>query len=55
MMSRAGKGYFSVSDGGHVRVHPEKDPARSIDLKELVDTLVLRGSACPSSFASPIF
>jgi arginine decarboxylase len=42
-----GKGYFSVSDGGHVRVHPEKDPARSIDLKELVDTLVLRGINLP--------
>ncbi|MGA9626069.1 MAG: biosynthetic arginine decarboxylase [Bryobacteraceae bacterium] len=42
-----GKGYFSVSDGGHVRVHPEKDPARSIDLKELIDTLVLRGIGLP--------
>jgi arginine decarboxylase len=42
-----GKGYFSVSEGGHVRVHPEKDPARSIDLKELVDTLVLRGIGLP--------
>ncbi|MBI1786932.1 MAG: biosynthetic arginine decarboxylase [Acidobacteria bacterium] len=38
-----GKGYFSVDDQGHVRVHPTKDPARSIDLKKLVDTLVLRG------------
>jgi hypothetical protein len=28
-------------------VHPEKDPARSIDLKELVDTLVLRGISLP--------
>src|SRR5690242_18730725 len=42
-----GKGYFSVADNGHVRVHPEKDPARSIDLKELVDTLVLRGIDLP--------
>ncbi len=42
-----GKGYFSVGDNGHVRVHPEKDPARSIDLKELVDTLVLRGINLP--------
>jgi arginine decarboxylase len=42
-----GKGYFSVGDVGHVRVHPEKDPARSIDLKELVDTLVLRGISLP--------
>ena len=42
-----GKGYFSVSEKGHVVVHPEKDPARSIDLKELVDTLVLRGINLP--------
>ena len=42
-----GKGYFSVGENGHVRVHPEKDPARSIDLKELVDTLVLRGIDLP--------
>ncbi len=42
-----GKGYFSVGDNGHIRVHPEKDPARSIDLKELVDTLVLRGIGLP--------
>jgi arginine decarboxylase len=42
-----GKGYFSVGDNGHVRVHPEKDPARAIDLKELVDTLVLRGIDLP--------
>ncbi len=42
-----GKGYFSVAENGHVRVHPDKDPARSIDLKELVDTLVLRGISLP--------
>ncbi|MBS1855894.1 MAG: biosynthetic arginine decarboxylase [Acidobacteria bacterium] len=42
-----GKGYFSVGENGHVLVHPEKDPARSIDLKELVDTLVLRGINLP--------
>src|ERR1700674_3234919 len=42
-----GKGYFSVGDNGHVRVHPEKEPARSIDLKELVDTLLLRGINLP--------
>jgi arginine decarboxylase len=38
-----GKGYFSVGDNGHVFVHPEKEPGRSIDLKQLVDTLMLRG------------
>src|SRR5215475_938411 len=42
-----GKGYFSVGENGCVRVHPEKDPARSIDLKQLVDTLVLRGINLP--------
>jgi arginine decarboxylase len=46
-VARWGKGYFSVSDEGHVLVHPGKDPARSIDLKKLVDTLVLRGIAPP--------
>jgi arginine decarboxylase len=42
-----GKGYFSVGDNGHIHVHPEKDPARAIDLKQLVDTLVLRGINLP--------
>ena len=42
-----GKGYFSVGDNGHIHVHPEKDPARFIDLKQLVDTLVLRGINLP--------
>ena len=38
-----GKGYFSVGANGHLWVHPTKEPARGIDLKELVDKLVLRG------------
>src|SRR5580698_7852801 len=42
-----GKGYFSIDEQGHVLVHPEKDTARSIDLKKLVDTLVLRGISLP--------
>ena len=42
-----GKGYFSVGENGHIWVHPEKDPTRSIDLKKLVDTLVLRGINLP--------
>ena len=42
-----GKGYFSISAQGHVLVHPDKEPARSLDLKKLVDTLVLRGIALP--------
>jgi arginine decarboxylase len=44
---RWGKGYFSISEQGHVLVHPDKDPARSLDLKKLVDTLVLRGISLP--------
>ncbi len=46
-IERWGKGYFSISDQGHVLIHPSKDPARSIDLKALVDTLVLRGITPP--------
>jgi arginine decarboxylase len=42
-----GKGYFSIGENGCVHVHPEKDPARAIDLKKLVDTLVLRGINLP--------
>ncbi len=42
-----GKGYFSVGGNGHLWVHPEKDPARGIDLKDLVDSLVLRGISPP--------
>src|SRR5689334_16186499 len=42
-----GKGYFSVGTNGHLWVHPEKDPSRQIDLKELVDNLQLRGIALP--------
>jgi len=38
-----GKGYFSVGANGHVFVHPTKEPTKSVDLKKLVDTLVLRG------------
>ena len=36
-----GKGYFAVEPNGHVWVRPDKDPARGIDLKELVDNLQL--------------
>jgi arginine decarboxylase len=42
-----GKGYFSAGKNGHVWVHPEKDPSRGIDLKELVDNLQLRGISLP--------
>jgi arginine decarboxylase len=42
-----GKGYFSVGDNGHLLVHPTKEEDRRIDLKELVDTLILRGINLP--------
>ena len=46
-VARWGKGYFSVGANGHVWVHPGKDSLRSIDMKQLVDTLVLRGINLP--------
>ncbi len=42
-----GKGYFAVSDEGHLRVHPSKDPDRAIDLKLLVDRLQAQGVHLP--------
>ena len=42
-----GKGYFSVGENGHVFVHPTKETSRSIDLKQLVDTLQWRGISLP--------
>ena len=46
-VARWGNGYFSVNDNGHMQVHPTKDPASAIDLKELVDRLQLRGISLP--------
>jgi arginine decarboxylase len=46
-IARWGKGYFSVGQNGHVQVHPERNPARSIDLKELVDQLRMRDLQSP--------
>jgi arginine decarboxylase len=42
-----GKGYFSVGKNGTLWVHPDKDAARAIDLKQLVDNLELRGISLP--------
>ncbi len=44
---RWGKGYFSIGPNGHLCVHPSKDPKHAIDLKELLDSLVLRGISPP--------
>ena len=47
-ISRWGKGYFSIGSQGHVLVHPSKDPAHAIDLKQLVDRLQVRGLGLPT-------
>ncbi|QDU93940.1 biosynthetic arginine decarboxylase [Lignipirellula cremea] len=44
---RWGKGYFSVRDDGRLLVHPDKNPATSIDLKKLVDDLQSQGVQLP--------
>jgi arginine decarboxylase len=46
-VERWGKGYFSIAPSGNLLVHPTKDPARIIDLKELTDHLLLRGIQLP--------
>ena len=46
-VERWGKGYFSIGANGHVQVHATKDPAKSIDLKQLADHLQLRGIGLP--------
>ncbi len=42
-----GKGYFGINEEGNVSVHPNKREAQSIDLKRLVDELILRGINLP--------
>ena len=46
-IERWGKNFFSIGANGHVRVHATKDTDRSIDLKQLVDHLQLRGIGLP--------
>ena len=46
-VARWGKGYFSIAEDGHLHVHPSADPQKSVDLKELVDRLRLRGLDLP--------
>ncbi|MFM8891236.1 MAG: arginine decarboxylase, partial [Planctomycetia bacterium] len=46
-VARWGNGYFSVGPSGHLLVHPDKDPTKSIDLKQLVDRLQVRGIDLP--------
>jgi len=42
-----GKGYFGINEDGHVTVHPDKQPARAIDIKELINDLTVRGIHTP--------
>jgi arginine decarboxylase len=46
-VDRWGKGYFSVAPNGNLTVHATKDPAKAIDLKQLIDHLQLRGIGLP--------
>ena len=46
-VARWGQGYFSVGANGHVLAHVTKEPHRSIDLKQLIDHLQLRGIGLP--------
>ena len=46
-VERWGQGYFSVGANGHVLAHVTKEPHRSIDLKQLIDHLQLRGIGLP--------
>ncbi len=45
-----GQGYFSIAENGHVLIHPDRTPDRSIDLKHLVDRLRNRGVEPPVLF-----
>ena len=47
-IARWGQGYFSIGENGHVKIHPTKEADRSIDLKQLVDHLQLRGISLPT-------
>ncbi|QDV12261.1 Biosynthetic arginine decarboxylase [Rosistilla oblonga] len=44
---RWGAGYFSVTPEGTLAVHPDRDPARSIDLKSLIERIEHRGLELP--------
>jgi arginine decarboxylase len=46
-VARWGNGYFSVGPRGTLLVHPDKDRTKSIDLKQLVDRLQVRGIDLP--------
>lgn len=46
-VERWGDGYFAISNEGRILVSPRRDPASTIDLKELVERLTKRGLNLP--------
>ncbi len=46
-ITRWGQGFFSVGANGHVCVHPDRRSEPCIDMKQLVDSLRLRGIELP--------
>src|ERR1700749_1796272 len=42
-----GKGYFGINNDGNVSVSPSKREDQQIDLKKLVDELIMRGINLP--------
>lgn len=44
------QGYFSISEEGHLLVHPDKDSRKAIDLKSMIDRLRTRGIQAPVLF-----
>lgn len=46
-VTRWGNGFFSIGTDGHLLVHPERNGAQSIDLKQLIDRLQVRGFDLP--------
>ncbi len=46
-VGRWGKGYFSVGENGHVRVRPCRNSEHTIDIKDLIDQLQVRGIDLP--------
>ncbi|MEO8376182.1 MAG: biosynthetic arginine decarboxylase [Candidatus Sumerlaeota bacterium] len=48
-----GKGYFSIGENGNLRVHPGKQADQSVDLKELMDQLQIRGISPPTLLRFP--
>jgi arginine decarboxylase len=46
-VGRWGQGYFSVGANGNLQVHPSRDANKSLDLKDLIDRLQLRGLDLP--------